>query len=34
MPEGELMQKFTQVEESLAAGLLIGWSPAWLKKSP
>jgi hypothetical protein len=34
LPEGELMQRFTQVEESLAAGLLIGWSPGWLKKSP
>ena len=34
MPEGELKQRFTQVEESLASGLLIGWSSAWLKKSP
>jgi hypothetical protein len=32
--EGELKQKFTQVEESLLAGLLIGWSPGWLKQSP
>jgi hypothetical protein len=34
MPAGELKQRFTQVEESLVAGLLIGWSPGWLKKSP
>jgi hypothetical protein len=34
IPEGELKQRFTQVEESLTAGLLIGWSPGWLKKSP
>ena len=34
IPEGELNQRFTQVEESLAAGLLIGWSPGWLKQSP
>ena len=34
IPEGELKQKFTQVEESLLAGLLIGWSPGWLKQSP
>jgi len=34
VPEGELKQRFTQVEESLLAGLLIGWSPGWLKQSP
>jgi hypothetical protein len=34
IPEGELKQRFTQVEESLVAGLLIGWSPGWLKQSP
>jgi hypothetical protein len=34
IPEGELKQRFTQVEESLLAGLLIGWSPGWLKQSP
>ncbi|HTF62144.1 MAG TPA: hypothetical protein VK638_05455 [Edaphobacter sp.] len=34
IPEGELKQKFTQVEESLLAGLLIGWSPGWLTQSP
>jgi hypothetical protein len=33
MPEGESKQTFTQVEESLVSGLLIGWSPGWLKKS-
>ena len=32
--EGESKQRFTQVEESLLAGLLIGWSPGWLKQSP
>jgi hypothetical protein len=32
--EGESKQRFTQVEESLVAGLLIGWSPGWLKRSP
>jgi hypothetical protein len=31
--EGESKQRFTQVEESLLAGLLIGWSPGWLKQS-
>ncbi len=34
IPEGELKQTFTQVEESLVAGLLIGWSPGWLKQFP
>jgi hypothetical protein len=34
VPEGELKRRFTQVEESLVAGLLIGWSPGWLKQSP
>jgi hypothetical protein len=34
MPAGELKQRFAQVEESLVAGLLIGWPPGWLKKSP
>lgn len=34
MPDSELKQRLTQAEESLAAGLLIGWSPGWLKKSP
>jgi hypothetical protein len=34
IPESELKQRFTQVEESLVAGLLIGWSPGWLKQSP
>jgi hypothetical protein len=34
MPEGELKQRFTKVEESLVDGLLIGWSPGWLKESP
>jgi hypothetical protein len=34
IPEGELKQRFTEVEESLAAGLLIGWSPGWRKQSP
>lgn len=34
MPEGEFKQRFTQVEESLVDGLLIGWSPGWLKESP
>jgi hypothetical protein len=29
-----LKHRFTQVEESLLAGLLIGWSPGWLKQSP
>ena len=33
MPEGDLKETFTQVEESLVSGLLIGWSPGWLKKS-
>jgi hypothetical protein len=34
MPEGDLKQTFTQVEESLVSGLLIGWSPGWLTESP
>jgi hypothetical protein len=34
IPEGELKQRFTRVEESLLAGLLIGWGPGWLKQSP
>src|ERR1700730_10453568 len=34
IPESEVKQRFTQVEESLVAGLLIGWSPGWLKQSP
>jgi hypothetical protein len=34
IPQGELKQRFRQVEESLLAGLLIGWSPGWLKQSP
>jgi hypothetical protein len=34
MAEGESKQRFTQVEESLLAGLLIGWGPGWLKQSP
>jgi hypothetical protein len=29
-----LRRRFTQVEESLVVGLLIGWSPGWLKQSP
>jgi hypothetical protein len=34
VPEGELKQRFAHVEESLLAGLLISWSPGWLKQSP
>jgi hypothetical protein len=34
IPEGELKQRFTAVEESLVVGLLIGWSPGWRKQSP
>jgi hypothetical protein len=34
MSEGTLKQRFTLVEGSLVHGLLIGWSPGWLKKSP
>lgn len=33
IPQGEMKQRFTRVEESLATGLLIGWSPGWLKQS-
>jgi hypothetical protein len=34
MPAGALKQRFTQVEESLAVGLMIGWRPGWLKEAP
>jgi hypothetical protein len=34
IPNDELKQRFTQVEESLVVGLLIGWPPGWLKQSP
>jgi len=34
MTDVALRRRFTQVEESLVVGLLIGWSPGWLKQSP
>jgi len=34
IPDGALKQRYAEVEESLVDGLLIGWAPGWLKRSP